>query len=174
MVAICDSVGFVECTCQSADWRIGDKYPISHGAPEARRTGIIQAQGYDQEFLNTDVHATNEHWYNHHEQVGTIGVWSDQEVADNPYEWAVMVTCDDPRYFSVAPRMMNFTESRHAGGISEDILPRLTANIGVEDTDSTYKLTGNIQERDGSLVLRINQVSSDLMDVLEEAGVTVE
>jgi len=151
----------------------GAKYPISHCVPESIRTGIIQTQGYDLEFFNADVHATNEHWYNHYFQIATIMTSAGMDIDSNPYEHALMVTCDDPRHFQVVPRRMTFTPARHQGGEGSSV-PKLTANVGVVDTDLELKLTANVQERDGSLVLRINQVSSELMSILEEAGVTVE
>lgn len=152
----------------------GAKYPISHCVPESRRTGILQTQGYDLSFFNASVHETNEHWYNHYFQVATIGGGGAFDADDNPRESAVMITSSDPRYFSVAPRRAQYVTGRRYGGTPNTDIPHPTANIGVPDTDLEIKLTGNIQERDGSLVLRVNQVDSDLMAVLEEAGVTVE
>lgn len=153
----------------------GGNYPMSHGAGETYLTGKLQTQGYDMEFLNTDLHATNDHWYNHYTQVGTVCKYSGAEnVEDNCHEWCVMVTSSDPRYFSVAPRTFQFATDTFDGGAQSDWLPSLTGNIGVPDTDTNAICSGNIQERDGTLVLRVHQISSELADILAEYDIEVE
>lgn len=152
----------------------GISYPMSHGAGEAFLTGKLQTQGHDLEFLNTSLDPVNSHWHNHYTQVATVGKGSSYAVEDNPHEWCVMVTCSDPRYFSVAPRMFQAAAYKYAGGQGSDRLPNLTGNIGVPDPGMNLKCTGNIQERDGNLVLRVNQISQGLADVLAEYDITVE
>lgn len=153
----------------------GTKYPMSFSAGDSHLTGKLQTQGHDLEFINSALDAVNDHWYNHYTQVGTICQATGWEsVEDNPFEWCVMVTCSDPRYFSVAPRMLQYTTEKFSGGLRSDEMPRLTGNVAVPDTDMNMKCTGNIQERDGSLVLRVHQISPELADLLAQYDIEVE
>jgi hypothetical protein len=153
----------------------GDKYPIIFCVPEDKLTGVIQYQGYDFEFANSSVHATNEHWYNHYETITTCGNMLSEEDRVTDGESAVMVTCDDPRYFQVVPRTYIYTPDQRTGAIGDSTSQtRISMHVGVELDNVSPKLSGNVQERDGSLIIRIGNVNQNYLNYLEANGITVE
>ena len=85
-------------------------YRPVHGVRLQRHTGAIQTQGYELDYANSALDAVNTKWYNHYAAASTyssdLDATTGQPIyteADNPLNWAIVVTCDDPRYFQVVP-----------------------------------------------------------------------
>lgn len=156
-------------------------YPASFSVDPADRTGVMQTQGYDFAFSNSSVSAVWQHWYNHSWAVPTWFYYSDY-LTDyaNPNEYAVMVVCDDPRYFHVVPCMWSLSGKYSGWSSTLEALnggqanPKMTMQVSVPDAESLVNCTGTIHERQGSLVLRVNQMSAEIVDLLANSGITLE
>jgi hypothetical protein len=166
-------------------------WPGSPCMPEADRTGIIQSQGHDLEFFLEDLDPSNNHWYNHntsvilmpHTFVLPTGDTSELQSQYSPYEAAIVVTCDDPRYFAVVPVRWVYQESKatafsppyaYPGGLEIGSATAKQSAIVAENGDETaVKLSAQVQPVDGSLVIRVNQISSALADLMAAHGVDI-
>jgi hypothetical protein len=145
------------------------------------KTGILQTQGYDYEFSNSSIDPVNSHWYNHYWKVPTWFSASGVESLSNMNEYVVMVVCDDPRYFQVVPMTFNWSANGRSPGRSAYLEEGLTgfptkmkSVVSIPDDEYSFKCSGSIHESEGSLVLRVNQISPELIALLEDSGITLE
>lgn len=159
-------------------------YPASYGVKDESdviKTGIIQTQGYEHSFANSDIDSINTQWYNHYWKVPLWFSASGLELGSNPSEYVVMAVCDDPRYFQVIPRTFNWTAAgRRLGGASylESYLDGFSSNmkaiVSSPLDEMTIPCSGSIHESEGKLILRVNQISPELADLLADSGITLE
>lgn len=157
-------------------------YPASFGVRDESdvvKTGIIQTQGYDYEFSNSSIDPVNTHWYNHYWKVPTWFTSAGSGDSSNMGEYCVMVVCNDPRYFQVVP--MNFNWSNRARGravyLEEGLvgfMPNLKAQVSSPLDEMSLSCSGSIHESEGKLILRVNQISPELIALLADSGITLE
>lgn len=151
---------------------------------ESSRTGIIQTQGHEYEFFLATLDPVATKWYNHNTEIATFlrpcyrdegeGYFYDE--VWSPYELAVMVTCDDPRYFVVAPVMWTWQLARdeYSSPSPGGNWNKMSLQVAVPDEDTSFAGSMQVQSVDRSLVIRANQIPSALADLLSDHGVEIE
>jgi hypothetical protein len=157
----------------------GGSYPGINTSPEELRTGVIQTQGYAFSFTHPDLEEGKTSWLNHHTEVYVSGYidLSDTDVLEkNPYEYCVMVTCDDPRYFQVVPCTFQAQPSWHYSG---PLTPHFDweefGTSVVAQDEQTFAVAGTISVQcvEQRLVVMAHQIDPLLLDFLAANGIEV-
>lgn len=160
-------------------------YPGDDCLPESYHTGRMAYQGYEFVFSCPN-HGTRTQWYDHYFSIGWNGyrVPDSHLMDDNPFEAALVITCNDPRYFKVIPVTWLYNPDQTGtiyhepeGWGSPHIAKRslrAIQQIGEPHTPTKLLTSLNVADIDRSLVIRLNQVASDLAELYEELGIQVE
>lgn len=161
-------------------------------------TGQIQTQGHELQIpvsYPQPTHTLNvELWYNHWTYFMTAprcvrenhaGVsptdpveWTDP-AGDDLHEWALMVTCADPRYFLVLPMTARraykpFANQSFPGGVgtSQAIL-KASGVVGLIQAAQTLKAYAAILPKHSPLLIRVNQITEEMAELLSEHGIDI-
>jgi hypothetical protein len=147
--------------------------------PETYHTGVMQYQGYDFAY-ETGQFDDHTHWYDHYVKVKINGYYTegdDFSLDDNPYEAALVVLCDDRRFFQVIPLSWMYASDQfylepdsesHSRGVV-----KASVTVGQEGLSGQIKSTVSIAAIDPSLVLRVNQIEKDMLDKLIDLGIEI-
>ncbi len=165
--------------------------PSSAWGPASEYTGAIQTQGYELDYANSALDAVNTMWYNHYAAASTyssnLDATTGQPIyteADNPLNWAIVVTCDDPRYFQVVPMTAlvsggptDWRFNRPAGEPPQGLTTQLAGNASVimagNPITAEFQATAVVPAADGTLVVRADQLPAAMLQIMADHGVTV-
>jgi hypothetical protein len=150
--------------------------------PESYHTGKMAPQGREFVFPCEEIGERTQ-WYDHYFSLTWFG-YQDRSLAsmeDNPHEAALVVTCDDPRYFKAVAVTWIYNPDWTGGYYDADgwyhkARRSFQAMMQVGEIGDAIKFQGmlNVTDIDRSLIVRLNQVPAALAEVYESLGITVE